>query len=86
MGAGILLSTRAKEREEVMATDLDELMLRLEEEGYHKASAEDIDAIIAAQRKHRNLSSTEVRTAKATAPKITLADIGLEPEIKIRRI
>jgi hypothetical protein len=69
-----------------MATDLDELMLRLEEQGYHKALNEDIDAIITAQRKHRNLSSTEIREAKATAPKPTLEGLGLVEEIKIRRI
>jgi hypothetical protein len=69
-----------------MATDLDELMIRLDEDGWHTATDDDLYSIILAQRKHRNLSSTEVRAAKATAPKITLADIGLEPEIKIRRI
>lgn len=70
-----------------MATDLDDLMLRLDEAGYHTATQEDLDAIIAYQRKVRGMSTTEVKVEKAKGPKPpSLVELGLKAPISIRRI
>lgn len=69
-----------------MATDLDELMLRLDEQGYHTATQEDLDAIIAYQRKVRGMSTTETKVEKAKGPKPpSLVELGLKPKVDIRR-